>query len=224
LERRKKDRLRRLTRWLLIDLTVAVVVFGLLFHRPSRYSAYGLGPGDPNREQAHRYVPYLSSEIYNGAQSGEPFALVVIDKGLNESITPWSAESEGIRLTSPEILFEPDRIVLMGTADVRGAEFIVTIALKPVIDEKGLLNVAVTAVRIGAMNITPLAKIIARHMYGEWLETMPIDTRDWRAKLAASLINDEPFDPVFRIDGRKVRVENITVAQGKLVLAFVPSL
>lgn len=203
---------------------MAVVVFGLLLYRPSRYSAYGLGPGDPNREQAHRYVPYLSSEIYNGAQSGKPFELLVIDKGLNESITPWSAESEGIRLTSPEILFEPGSIVLMGTADVRGAEFIVTIALKPAIDEKGLLNVAVTAVRIGAMNITPLAKIVARHMYEERLEVMPIDTRDWRAKVIASLLNNEPFDPVFEIDGRKVRVENITVARGKLVLAFVPSL
>jgi hypothetical protein len=222
LERRKKDKLRRLVRWLLIDLTVAVVVFGLLLYRPSQYNPYGLG--DPNREQSHRYVPYLSSEIYNGAQTGKPFELLVIDKGLNESITPWSAESRGVRLTAPEVLFEPDLIVLMGTANVQGADLIVTIALKPVIDEEGLLNVVVTAVKIGAMNITPLAKMIARHMYQQRLETMPIDPRDWRAKLIASLLNNEPFDPVFRIDGRKVRVENVAVGDGKLILSFVPSL
>ena len=111
----------------------------------------------------------------------------------------------------------------MGTADVRGSEFIVTIALRPVIDEEGLLNVAVTAVRIGAMNITPLAKIIARHMYEEGLEMMPLDPRDWRAKLMASLLNNEPFDPVFEIDSRRVRVEDIIVTRGRLILAFVPS-
>lgn len=224
MERRKKDKLRKLIRWLLIDLTVAVVVFGLLLYRPSQYNPYGPGLSNPNGERTHRYVPYLSSEIYNGAQSGKPFELLVIDKGLNESITPWSAESEGVRLSAPEIHFEPNRVVLMGTADVKGAELIVTIALEPVIDEEGLLKVAVAAVRIGAMNITPLAKIIARHMYRQWQETVPIDTRDWRAKLMASLLEDEPFDPVFRIDGRKVRVANVTVGQGKLRLDFVPAL
>jgi len=67
-------------------------------------------------------------------------------------------ESEGVLLYAPAALFVPDAVVLMGTADVKGVEFIITIELEPKINEQGLLNLQVAKVKVGAMNITPLAK------------------------------------------------------------------
>jgi len=38
------------------------------------------------------------------------------------------------------------------------------------------------------------------------------------------LLTDEPFQPVFPIDDKKVRIEKITVAKEKLLLRLVPAL
>jgi len=154
---------------------------------------------------------------------GEPFELEVIEQGINQTITRWSAESEGILFTAPELLFLPGSIVFMGMADVKSAQFVVTIAIEPNTDEKGMLNLQVAKVKIGAMNITPLAKMIAKKMYQERIATVPIDTQDLRSQIAASLLNGEPFDPIFNVDHKKVRLDGITVKQGKLILRFVPA-
>jgi hypothetical protein len=95
--------------------------------------------------------------------------------------------------------------------------------LKPSIDEHGLSNLQVAEVKVGAMNITPLAKMMARKMYAERLATMSVDTRALYARITASLLNDEPFDPVFEVDDRKVRVEDITVHREKLTARLVPA-
>jgi len=42
-------------------------------------------------------------------------------------------------------------------------------------------------------------------------------------KIAASLLNDEPFSPVFSIDDKNVRIEKITVDKEKLLLRLVPA-
>jgi uncharacterized protein YpmS len=64
--------------------------------------------------------------------------------------------------TAPKVLFVPGSVVLMGSANVKSAQFVVTITPEPKTNEKGLLNLQVAKVKIGAMNITPLAKIIAK--------------------------------------------------------------
>ncbi|MHC4807693.1 MAG: hypothetical protein ACYTBX_15735, partial [Planctomycetota bacterium] len=102
-------------------------------------------------------------------------------------------------------------------------EFVVTIALEPRVDEQGLLNLQVAKVKIGAMNITPLAKMMAKRMYAQRIGTVPIDTEALPTKIAGSLLNDEPFKPVFRAEDKKVRVEKITIAEEKLTLHLVPA-
>jgi hypothetical protein len=126
-------------------------------------------------------------------------------------------------LYAPAVVFVPGSVVLMGTANIKGVELVVTIVLKPSIDEHGLSNLQVAEVKVGAMNITPLAKMMARKMYAERLATMSVDTRALYARITASLLNDEPFDPVFEVDDRKVRVEDITVHREKLTARLVPA-
>jgi hypothetical protein len=225
LEAEKKGKYRKLVRWLLVDVAIASIIFALLFYKPASYAPFRPDSAGDDSRRVHPYLTYLSSELYNGIQQQKPFELVVLEEGINETIvqSKWPMESEGVRFSAPEILFVPDNIVLMGTAIIKGAEFVVTIELEPRIDEKGFLNLQVAKVKIGAMNITPLARTIAKKMYQNHLETVPIDIEDLRAKIAAALLNDEPFEPVFMFDGKKVRLLRINVKPGKLILHLVPA-
>jgi len=223
---RKKARFKKLVIWLLVDLAVAAIIFALLLYRPGRYKPADLGSGSYKRGQVSPYLTHDLGPVFNkGVQYREPFELVVTQKGINDIITRgnWPMESEGILLYAPAVLFVPGAVVLMGTADVKGVEFVVTIELEPKIDEQGLLNLHVGKVKVGAMNITPLVKMMAKKMYMQRINALDVDTEAVQTKIAASLLNDEPFEPVFRIDDKKVRIEKITVAKEKLLLRLVPA-
>jgi hypothetical protein len=222
---RKKQRYKRLICWLLIDLAVAVIILALLMDKPSRYDPLEGTAADHRQGQVSPYLTHLSSQYYNGAQRRTAFELVITEEGINQAITwsDWAVESEGIWLYAPAVLFTPGTIVLMGTANVKGAEFVVTIELEPRIDLQKLLNLQVAKIKIGAMNITPLARLIAKKMYADRLATVSVDTEHWRAKIAQSLLNDQPFDPVFPAEDKNVRLDNVTVEQGRLILRFVPA-
>lgn len=225
LQIRKKARRKKLIRWLLIDIAVAAIVFALLLYRPGRYK-----PPDSDKYRRGEVSPYLTNElsptIYNGAQRVEPFDVIITQEGLNDIIARgnWPMESEGVLLYAPAALFTPGRLVLMGTADAKGVEFVVTIELEPTINEEGLLNLQIAKVKVGAMNITPLAKIIAKKMYMQKISGLEIDSNAIQTQIVASLLTDEPFEPVFSIDGKKkVRIEKITIENEKLLAHLVPA-
>jgi uncharacterized protein YpmS len=224
LKKSKESRLFKLIRWLLIDLAVAALVFAVLLYRPGRYK-----PVDSSSYEEGQVSLYLtnvlSPAIYNGAQRARPYEVVITQDGLNDIISRgnWPMESQGVMLYAPAALFVPGRLVLMGTADAKGVEFVVTIELEPKINESGLLNLQVTKVKVGAMNITPIAKIIAKKMYMERISNLGVDTATLETKIVASLLTDEPFEPVFIIDDKKVRIEKIIIENEKLSAHLVPT-
>jgi len=225
-EIRKKTRLRKLAIWLLIDLIVLVVVFGLLHHKPGRYDPSVFGSGEHKPGQVSTYLTHeLLPKIHNEAQLGEPFSMVITQEGINEIVAGlgWPKMSDGAMLYAPAVLFVPGGVILMGTASIKGVEFVVTIVLKPKINEQGLLNLHVAKVKVGAMNVTPLARIMAKKMYAQRLATTRIDTEAMQTKIAASLLNEEPFEPVFKVDNRKVRVEEIAIYEENLAARLVPA-
>ncbi len=225
-KRKKKSRRRRLLYWLLIDLVVAVSVAGLLLYKPSHYNPVRPTAADPNGQAVHPYLHRdLASQFYNNAQSQQPFTMTVLDKLLNEAIAlaRWPQESGGITFTAPQVIFAPDRLVLMGTATVEGADFVVTVKLVPQVDEKGLLNIRVEKVGVGAMNVTPLARMIAEKMYRERIEELSSGTEDLRLKIAGALFNDTPFDPVFQVEDKWVRLKGVRITPGQLTGDFVPA-
>jgi hypothetical protein len=222
----KKTRRKKLALWLLIDLAVAAVVFALLIYRPGRYDPADFDSYGHESGQVSPYLTHeLSPNVYNNSQRGEPFDLVVTQSGVNEIVAGlgWPKFSEGIMLYAPAVLFVPDSIVLMITADVKGVELIITIELEPKIDELKMLNLHVVKVKVGAMNITPLARMMAKKMYTERLAMLPVDAEALQTKIVASLLNEEAFDPVFSVEDNKVRVEKITVYQEKLTARLVPA-
>jgi hypothetical protein len=208
-------------------LAVAVVVFVLLLYRPGRYDPADFDSFGHERGQVSPYLTHeLSPHIYNNSQRGEPFDLVITQIGINEIVAGlgWPKFSEGIMLYAPAVLFVPGSTVLMITANVKGVELIITIELEPKIDEQKLLNLHVVKIKVGAMNITPLARMMGKKMYTERLAMLPVDREALQTKIVGSLLNEEPFDPVFRIENSKVRIEKITIHQEKLTAHFVPTL
>jgi hypothetical protein len=226
LEKEKKSRRRKLVIWLLVDLAVVAVVLALLVYRPSRYRpALSYLPPDPNGDRVH---PYFSRELmptlYNGAQRQRPFEMVVLDQRLNEAIAQetWCQDAGGVFLSAPQVLFTPGRVILMGTASIEGAELVVTIELGPQLREDGRLNLLVEKVKVGAVNITPLAKAMAKKMYRERLEAGAVDTENIGTKIAVSLLSEEPFDPVFTVEDKRVRLTGFTLTDGQLTTQFAP--
>jgi len=223
---RKRTRLKKLAVWLFIDLVVVVVVLTLLLYKPRRYDPADVNSFDHDPGQVSPYLTHeLSPQFYNGTQRGEPFELVITQEGINEIVAGWGwpRMSEGAMLYAPAVLFVPGSVVLMGTVSVKGIEFVVTIVLEPKINKDGLSDLRVAEVKVGAMNITPLAKLIAKKMYAKRIGTVHVDTKAIEAKIAASLLNGEPFEPVFEVEKRKVRIEKITVDHKKLTARLVPA-
>lgn len=214
-------KLKKLACWLLIDLTVAIIIFALLLYKPGRYN-----PVDFDSDQVSPYLTHeLLPKINNDSQLGKPFDVVITQDGINEMVAElgWPMVSEGIMLYAPAVLFEPGSVVLMGTANLKNLEFVVTIVLELKIDEQGLLNLQVAKVKVGALNLTPLAKMMAEKMYAERINTMSVNTSTLQAKIAASLLNNEPFEPVFEVEDRKVRIEKVTIHEEKLIARLVPA-
>jgi hypothetical protein len=207
--------------WLLVDLAISAVIIFLLLYKPGQYAP----PKPPADKQVSQYLTNeLLPQLYNGTQRGEPFDLTISQDGINDVIarSKWPKESEGAKILTPQVFFVPDGAVIMGSAAMKGVEFIVTVELRPVFDANGLLNLNVEQVKIGAMNITLLARIVARKMYAQQLDKTEVDTENILAKIAASLLNGEPFEPVFEVKKKKVRIEKINITEGKLTARLIP--
>lgn len=220
-QKSKKRLLKKRYYWLAIDLVLAVVIFALLLHKPSGYK---LDKPAANKHVSQYLTNELMPQLYNGSQLGEPFELVVSEEGINDIVAKagWPMYSGETKLYAPRVSFVPDGVVLMGTADIKGVGFVVTVVIKPFLDQAGKLNLPVTTVKIGAINITPVARIIARKMYASRLAAEPVDTDDIRTQIASSLFNDTPFEPVFRMGDGTLRLAAPSIEQKKLTAKIFP--
>jgi len=199
-----------------------VVFLSLLLESPSDYRL----PKVANVKQVSPYLTNeLSPQVYNGVQRGEPFNLVVQQRGINEIVahSKWPKEYEGIRFMPPKVFFIPDNIILMGVVQVGGAGFLVTLVVEPTIHQNGLLNLRLRRVRIGALNVTPLAKAVGRQLFAKRLAKRDFGAKDLRHRIVSSLLSDRAFEPVFEIENKRVRIERIEIEQEKLILRFVPA-
>ena len=208
-------------RWLLIYLLIITIILFLLFYRPAYYKPQLVA----NNKQLSTYLTHqLIPQFYNGVQLQEPFDLVITQQGINEIANhlPLPAESRRVDLTSPTVYFVADRIVIAAAASVHGARLIITLEVVPAFDDKGLLSVNMDKVKIGAMNVTIPARIIGRKMYADHFDPDKIDPNDVQMLLAASFFDGRPFDPIFTIDGKRIRLTAISITPGQLTLRFTP--
>ena len=161
---RKKAKFKKKVYFVLAGLAAVPVAFVLLLlYKPAHFSP-------PDITYDKQVSPYLTHEllphIYNNAQLGEPFDLTIIQNKTKDivALTRWPKEVDGLRVSAPQVLFVADGIVLRGTVAASGVEFVVTIVAEASLDEEGLLNLRVAKVKIGAMNVTVLARVIAKRI------------------------------------------------------------
>ncbi len=207
--------------WLLIVLAVVlfllIIIFAMFFHRPSYYQP--LDVADKGVMSVY-LTNQLLPDFYNGVQYQQPFDLVVTQKGINDVLAHfyWPQRIGSLDISDPMVFFTPSALVLMGTVSVDGAECVATIVAEPEIDVTGLLNLRVTVVKLGAVDITPLARALTARLYQQQAN----DKDSFADKAVCSILYGEPFDHVFRVEGKKVRLSKITLESKKLTLRFDP--
>lgn len=221
----KKAKFKKKLYLLLIVLAAAsavvIVIFALLFHKPSYYKPLDYSN---SREISVYLTNQLLPDFYNGVQLQEPFELVVTQIGINDIVArlKWPQKLDGIAFSAPMVFFAQDTVVLMGTVFMEGAEFVGTITAQPQLDAEGLLNLNVVSVKIGAVDITPLAGVVAKRICRQRYEDSNLDKKNLWNKMIISLLNGQPFEPVFEIGDKKVRAEKIAIEQKKLTIRLVP--
>jgi len=219
--------LRRVLCIAVIVLAVACVLgVYLLTHVPGEYQPLDPPPTD---EVSPYLTHYLAPNFHNNIQLDKPFDVVVIQKGLNEVIVDenslgwaWPYSLNGVVISAPSVVFQQDTIMLMGTVDYAGFPIVITVIAAPKLDENGLLTLGIQKVNAGAVNITLLARFIARQVVAHQLRILP-DTQ-WLRDLDGALADDIPFDPVFpTYDSEKqIRLTKAEITTGNLLLGFAP--
>jgi len=204
---------------LIVTLTITAV---LLLHKPSDYEP----PQTIQDRQVSKYLTHvISQDLYNGAQAGEPFDLVVTEEGIGDVIarSGWPKQVGEALFAVPEVKFQPDSIIIRGLVNIDTVELFVVIEGTSYIDEQGLLYLHVTKVKIGAVSVTIVAKMVAGAIYNNESTSWHLDQDDWRARIMTALLLDEPFEPVFEIEDAKVRMDDVKIESGKLTIHFVPA-
>lgn len=227
--RPKKKWRRKLLLWLLVDLGVAIVILVMLFYTPRGYTPNKEITNQGPRKIVPRYWSWLGSEIYNQSQLGVPFDVVIEEDRLNEAIRQgtWPQTSDSVKLYAPTASLQESQLQLRGTAELSGAEFILTIEIGGDVDPNGIARLSLTGIKVGAMNITPVAKLVARKAYQHQIAYMMADPNRIETKLLSSLLDNQPFDPVFQVRNvnrrqATVRVTAIEVHPGEIIARMTP--
>lgn len=218
----KKGKLKRyLLPAVIILITVLVIALVLTAYRPGRYAPIKI-------EDQNLVSPYLTHqlmpEIYNNAQLDEPFEVVIAQQGLNDIVArlPQPIRLNTITLAGPQVLLMREQIVLMATVKAKPIDFFITIELNPVITKDGLLNLHVNNVKLGMVNITALTRLIGDKVYSNWLAATETEPNDLAPMICRSLLNDEPFEPLFKTGGRQLRLSQIDIDSNGITVKLIP--
>jgi hypothetical protein len=218
----KKNRLvRYLLPVILILLIIIVLAFVLVGHRPANYAP----PTAANPNEVSRYLTnQLLPNIYNGSQLNQPFELEITQDGLNDILShmPGAMITDNLTVVRPEVILTTMEVTVMATAETRPMNLFLTIELNPFINKQGLMNLCINRILLGKVNITSIARSIGNKAYIDWMARTGTEPNNIASQICLSLLKDEPFDPVFEIYGRTMRVSKIDVMRGKMVVLLTP--
>ncbi|MHC4639573.1 MAG: hypothetical protein ACYTBP_05130 [Planctomycetota bacterium] len=223
----KKSKKRKIKKRYWLGLIPAMMlaflfILSLLF----LYKPAGLERSDSVRERqiSQYFTNELLPEIYNQAQFGEPFEIVVPQEKTEElvKLSDWPRETGELTFLMPNVAFEPEKIVISGIVVFRETEFAVRVVGRPEMVDDRLLNLMLTDIEVGAVDITLIVKAFARNIYQERVKSKKIDENDLGEKVIASMLMDKPFDPLFKVESSKVRIDKVMLTKGKLTIGLRP--
>jgi hypothetical protein len=216
---------RKLLLWLAAVAMLAGIIIGLLLYKPAGYEPVNINaqPGEEATEVS-RYLTYLYSQMHNNAQKKDTFEIEVLEDGINQAIgsAHWPQRSDSFVFAQPKAEFDRSGITVTGAANVEGIDLVVTIHGLVQMLEDGQLNLHIQTVKIGAMNVTLLAKYLAKNRVKERYGMMYVESTDPRVLIAASLLEDKPFDPYFEVNDKGVRLIQASMEQDLVRLKFDP--
>jgi hypothetical protein len=219
-EKTKKIRIK-LYLWILLPLVLAFLAFVLLTHKPNDYTPLRI----TDQNQISLYLTHnMLPVIYNNLQLDKPFEIVITEEGLNDIIARWRQPMsyDNISFTDPQVIFEQNQIILMATANTEIASPVLTIRVTPAINSFGLLNIHVDSISLGAAGITTLAKSMGSKALSDWLAFTGMEPNDIVILACRSLLNDEPFDPVFKVGDKSLRLCKIKLEKNKITALLLP--
>lgn len=203
-------------------VVIGAGIFVLLLHKPADF----VQPEPIKDNQVSKYLTHvLSRDLYNGAQREEPFELVVSQEGINDIVArfKWPQEFSGVSISVPEIVFEPGTIVLRGMISSAQLELLITVSGTAFTNEDGQLNLVVRNIKVGALNVTVLAKAVAQSLYENEMANRELKPDRGSDKIFAAILEGKPFDPVLEIEDKRVRIDVVDIAQGRITLYMVPA-
>ncbi|MDH7599895.1 MAG: hypothetical protein QHH07_09730 [Sedimentisphaerales bacterium] len=211
----RPGRRRLLIIWICVDLAIAAVLLVLLLYRPRSYMPVDAGPLSPDQ-----YINDLLRQIQRQAREARTFEIVLRQDDINRALAGqvWFDPSGQVSLSGVTVQISKQGLTLMGTAELRGARFIVSGQVEPRLDGQGLLHLEVTKVKVGALNLTPVAMAIAKRMYHQRLQEDPIDLHEIRARIAGALLDGQAFEPVMDLGDRRVKLIGLVLQTDQAVL------
>jgi len=207
--------------WIAIPLVLVLLAFVLVTHRPKNYTPLRIA----DQNQISTYLShYLMPAIYNNSQLDAPFEVVITEEGLNDIIARWRQpiKFNNITFTDPQAILTQNQIILMATARTRFANPILTVRITPATNSFSQLNTHVDSVSLGAAGITTLTKSIGNKVFTDWLAFTGTEPNDIAAQVCRSLLNDEPFDPVFKVGDKSLRICKIKLEKKKITALLLP--
>ena len=216
-----KDRKFKACLLLALPLVLVLLAFVLVTHRPEYYAPLRIA----DQQQISVYLSnYLMPTVYNNSQLDDPFEVIITEEGLNDIIARWRqpVQFNNITFTDPQAILTQSQIILMATAKTRFADPILTVRITPVINSFSQLNIHVDGVSLGTAGITTLTKSIGSKAFTDWLSFTGTEPNDIVAQVCRSLLNDEPFDPVFKVGDKSLRICKIKLEKKKITALLLP--
>jgi hypothetical protein len=202
----------------LVLLTTAAVVMILLGYTPGIYQPYAIPPsGQVNPYLTHKLGP----DFFTGMQSQQPFELVLEQRGVNEmlALTTDTMTFGDVTLSSPDVVFYSDSIVLMAVVKLKDISSVLSITAQPVMEKDGRLNLNIRSATLGAVPVMGLVRRIGRQIADEYLAGQ--DEKEF-AGIANSVLDNKPFEPVISVSKYTMRLKTLTLENGKVTLLIEP--
>ena len=218
----KKNKFRiKLFLWIVLPLVMIFLAVFLLVHKPADYKPLRI----TDQNQISLYLTHnVMPTIYNNSQLDKPFEVVITEEGLNDIIARWRQpiNFNNIIFSGLQAILTQKQIILMAAAQTRFASPILAARITPSINSSGRLNIHVDSVSIGAVGVKTIAIAAGNKAYTDWLEFTGTDPNDIAAQVCRSLLNDEPFDPVFKVGDKSLRVGKIQLEKKKITILLLP--
>lgn len=203
---------------------LAVVLFliiGGIFMCRFQPGAYQPPTPDDPKEISPYLTHKLGPDFFNQVQLDEPFNLQVEQAGLNDILSrmPWPQPMGEAMFSRPVVIFAEQAVYLMGTLEYKGFSSVLTIRALPLMTADKL-NLNIRSVHLGMLPVGAVVSKLAQKAIED--NQASFEGEPQARQMAQAIIQNEPFDPVFAIRDKKVRVCQFALKPGMLTLTCVP--